>query len=79
MVEQDMSNALDERLLLDALAMAVKAEAKAEDSRVRRAAQRAGFQVHKVSGRFTLARSRGIEVQGLTAQDAMRWLREFGF
>jgi hypothetical protein len=69
-----------DRLLNDAVMRAVRAEAKAEDARVRRAAQRHGFEVSKVDGRFTLARalSGDIEVQGLTAQDTMRWLREFG-
>ena len=50
-----------------------KAEAKAKDLRARRTAQRAGLQARKVGGRFTLTRSRGVEAQGLTARDALRW------
>jgi hypothetical protein len=66
--------------MADVLVMAVKAEGKAADARVRRGARRHGFGLRKENGRFTLARSLSgdIAVQGLTARDTMRWLREFG-
>ena len=67
-----------EAAFLDGLDLALKARAKAEYSRARRAAQRAGFQVNVIGGRFTLARARGVEVQGLSEQDVIRWLRDFG-
>ena len=65
----------DEAAFLNRLGVALNAQAI---SRARRAAQRAGFQVNVIGGRFTLTRAGGVEVQGLTARDVLRWLRDFG-